>query len=107
MAEDKTLYVAKFINHPLGPDRYVKDFRFGITENSSPWWTGATEKERVKHFEWALNHEQYHYSTSDINLADYFYCDDYDEFSRNILAQYAPVVFEEVVITLSDYPYFE
>lgn len=98
--EDYKLYVAKFKNHPLGPDRFVKDFKYNLSQWNSPWWFTATEEEKIAHFEWALNHHQYHYSTDDINKADLWDSKECDD--KLTLAKYAPVEYIEVQLKLED-----
>lgn len=96
MKSDK-MYVAVFKNHPLGANRYVKDFKRNLASYNAPWWATASEDQRKKHFEWSLNHKQYHYSTLDINNADLWQGNSKeDEEDRDILEKYAPVEYIEV-----------
>ena len=92
------LYVARFLEHPLGLGRFVKDFRHGL---SKEWWMNSTEIERFDHFNWALNHEQYHYSTDNIENADWWYCNKDDRRDRAILQKYCKVEFLPISIRLS------
>lgn len=85
------LFVARFISHPLGDGRYVKDFRHNLTGWDSMWWKILDDAGKVNHFRWSLRHHQYHYSTADINKADFWHCDEHDFADREILAKYAPV----------------
>lgn len=91
------IYVARFINHPLGGVRYTKDFKHNLSDdwNNGVWWKKADEEARQKHWDWALNHEQYHFSTDDINKADIWFHIDNDDEDKAILAKYAPVEFLE------------
>jgi hypothetical protein len=99
MGEDTPLYVAVFRDHPLGTGRYTKDFRRNLTGwQGRQWWSVADTEARQQHFVWALSHEQYHYSTDDLNKADFWGCNDEDAEDRAILEQYAPVDFIEVEI---------
>jgi len=97
--EDYKLYVAKFKSHPKGPNRYAKDFIDNLSSWNSPWWDNSSEEQRLNHFEWALNHEQYHYSTDDINKAD-IWTDNRNTRDKDILAKYAPVDFLEVIMEI-------
>ena len=98
--DDPQLFVARFLEHPLGAGRYVKDFRRNLTYSNKVWWDQADETARKKHFEWSLNHKQYHYSTDDINKADLW--QEQDEEDRVILEKYAKVYFTEVTLGLVD-----
>lgn len=98
MPEDKKIYVAVFKNHPLGPNRYVQAFR-GMSNNS--WYKSATHQQKKDHFNWALGHKQYNYSTTDMNQADFFHLDQTDLDDRLVLESYAPVDFMEVHLTVS------
>lgn len=99
---DAPMYVAVFRDHPLGLRRFTKDFKHNLSEYNAPWWTKGTEEQRVEHFAWALNHNQYHYSTDDIRRADLWYQDGRDAYDLAILEKYAPVEFLEVVFAHSE-----
>lgn len=102
MSEDRPLYVAVFREHPLGPRRFTKDFKYNLTLHNKAWWGPASDQKRREHFAWALNHEQYHYSTDDIRKADMWYLDSSDAEDRAILEQYAPVDYIEVELVYSE-----
>lgn len=102
MTDNPKMYVAVFNEHPLGPRRFVKDFRHNLSKFNSPWWEEVNEAGRVAHFAWALNHHQYHYSTDDIRNAGLWSQDEFDAYDRAILEKYAPVTFIEVVFALSE-----
>ena len=99
--EQAPRYVAVFRDHPLGPGRYVKDFWRNLGDWNAPWWKTADEEQRLRHFEWSLNHHQYHYSTADLNLAD---CWDIeaDKEDLAILEKYAPVDLIEVEMRFTE-----
>jgi hypothetical protein len=97
--EDRQLYVAKFRSHPLGGDRYAKDFKYNLTLLNKEMWDRSDEAARLKHMEWSLNHAQFHYSTANMQQADLWECDKYDAEARAILEKYAPVDFISVSLT--------
>lgn len=103
MSEDKQIYVGRFKNHPLGGVRYLKDYRRSLTSWSKrpkEWWLNASEEDKYHHFEFFLNHPQYHHSTGDLNRADFFYMDEDDQLDRDILAKYCKYEVEYLPISI-------
>lgn len=102
--ENAPIFVAVFRDHPLGPNRYVKDFWRNLTISNKAWWEKADEAALQRHFEWALNHHQYHYSTSNLDDADSWKpdVDKMDAADLAILEKYAPIDLVEVELRTTE-----
>lgn len=87
MVEDEPFYVAKFKAHPLGGERYVRDFVHWPRGNSG-WWDKASVEQRKENIAFFLQHERYHFSTDDLQKADMIW-----ERDKAWIAEYLDVEF--------------